>query len=295
MSRVASKLEEGNFKGAVRTVCSEDSIADIDSAETISALQEKHHPMHLDAHIPDLIEDASLSTPISEDDVFHAIRSFPRGSAGGPNRIRPQHLLDLTCASAERGGRVLLSALTSFCNHVVGGLTPESARPIFFGATLIPLKKKDGEIRPIAVGQTLRCLVAKCLSRRVAVTVGADLVPLQLGCGVPLGCEAAAHATCQYLHHMPQDHLLLKLDFRNAFNSIRRDKMLEALQQYIPDLSSFIYSAYVSPSHLFCGYHILKSAEDVQQGDSLGPLLFCITIQQLIVDLRADFKVFLPR
>ena len=127
MSRVASKLEEGNFKGAVRTVCSEDSIADIDSAETISALQEKHHPMHLDVHVPDLIEDTSLSTPISDDDVFHAIRSFPRGSAGRPNRIRPQHLLDLSCASAERGGRVLLSALTLFCNHVVGSLTPESA------------------------------------------------------------------------------------------------------------------------------------------------------------------------
>ena len=89
MSRVASKLEEGKFKGAVRTLCSEDSIADIDSAKTISALQKKHPPMLLDAHIPDLIEDASLSTPISEDDVFHAIRSFPRGSAGGPDRIRP--------------------------------------------------------------------------------------------------------------------------------------------------------------------------------------------------------------
>ena len=43
---------------------------------------------------------------------------------------------------------------------------------------------------------------------------------------------------------------------------------------------------------MFCGDHTLKSAEGVQQGDPLGPLLFCITIQQLIVDLRADFKVF---
>ena len=55
MSHVASNLEEGDFKGAICTLCSEDSIADIDSAETISALQEKHPPMHLDAHIPDLI------------------------------------------------------------------------------------------------------------------------------------------------------------------------------------------------------------------------------------------------
>ena len=167
----------------------------------------------------------------------------------------------------------------------LGGLTTESARPTFFGATLIPLKKKDGGIRPIAVDQILCHLVAKCISRRVAVTIGADLVPLQLGCGEPLGCQAEAYAMRQYLHHMPQDHFILKLYFRNTFSSLRRDKRLEYVQQCIPDLSSFIFFAYASPSHLFCGDHIIEYAEGVQQGDSLGPLQFCSTVQQLIVDL----------
>ena len=56
-------------------------------------------------------------------------------------------------------------------------------------------------------------------------------------------------------------------------------------------MSSFIYFAYASPSHLFCGDHILDSAEGVQQSP-LGPLLFYITVQQLIVDLRAELKDF---
>ena len=36
----------------------------------------------------------------------------------------------------------------------------------------------------------------------------------------------------------------------------------------------------------------MQSAEGVQQGDPLGPLLFCLTIQPLIQDLQSEFKVF---
>ena len=43
---------------------------------------------------------------------------------------------------------------------------------------------------------------------------------------------------------------------------------------------------------LFCGDQVLLSAEGVQQGDPLGPLLFCITIQPLIQNLQSQFKVF---
>ena len=151
-SRVSFKLEGGDFKGAVHVACSENSMADINAVETLGALKEKHPPMHPNSRFPPLVEGtASTQIFISEEDVCHAIRPFPRGSAGGPDGIRPHHLSDLTSASAERGGRELLSALTSFRNLVVSGLTPPFAQRIFFGATLISLRKKDGGVRPIAV------------------------------------------------------------------------------------------------------------------------------------------------
>ena len=292
-SHVSFKLEEGDFKGALRVACSEDSMADINAVETLSALKEKHPPMHLNSQFPPLVEGtASTQISISEEDVCHAIQSFPRGSAGGPDGIRPQHLSDLTSASAERGSRELLSPLTSFCNLVVSGLTPQFAQPIFFGATLIPLRKKDGGVHTIAVGQTFRRLVANCVSIHVIHNVRPDLAPLQLSCGVPLGCEAAALAAHHYLYCIPLNNLLLKLDFKKAFNTLRCDKMIDVVQQSTPEMFSFISSAYASPSHLFCGDNILQSAEGVQQGDPLGPLLFCITTQQLILNLRSEFSVF---
>ena len=78
-SRVSFKLEEGDFKGAVCVACSEDSMADINAVETLSALKEKHPPMHPNSRFPPLVEGtASIQISISED-VCHAIQSFPRG------------------------------------------------------------------------------------------------------------------------------------------------------------------------------------------------------------------------
>ena len=289
--RVSMKLGEGDYKGAVRIVCSEDTIADI-TDETISALQEKHPGMHPESRIPSPPEEFIPLPDVSEEEVASAIRAFPRGSAGGPDGIRPQHLLDLTSNSAERGGKDLLHALTAFANFVLRGDILQAVKPVFFGATLIPLRKKDGGIRPIAVGQTLRRLVAKCVSSRVTRCLGSEFAPRQLGCGVPLGCEAAAHATRLFLQNMPPGHLLLKLDFKNAFNTLRRDKMLESVKEVAPELFTFIHAAYGQPSLLFCGDCVLESAEGVQQGDPLGPLLFCLTIQPLILKLRSEFSVF---
>ena len=291
--RVSAKLEEGDYRGAVRAACSEDTIADL-SEDTLGALREKHPAVHPESCIPSPPppEQFSPLPAISQEIVVRAIQSFPRGSAGGPDGFRPQHLLDLTSASAERGGKELIRSLTCFINKVLEGKVPPSVQPIFFGATLIALQKKEGGVRPIAVGLSLRRLVAKCAGLHVMRTVGAGLAPLQLGCGVSLGCEAAAHAARLYLQNMPPSHLLLKLDFKNAFNSLRRDKMLEAVKENVPELFNFVHSAYNQPSMLFCGDRVMQSAEGVQQGDPLGPLLFCLAIQPLIQDLQSEFRVF---
>ena len=139
---------------------------------------------------------------------------------------------DLISVSAERGGIDLLSVFTNFTNiHVVlSGETPQPVQFTFFGATLIALQKKGGGLRPIAVGLTLRRLAAKCLGSRVLQPMLTLLAPFQLGYGTPHRVEAAVHATRLYLNNMPYDHLFLKLDFSNAFNFLRRDRMLESVR-----------------------------------------------------------------
>ena len=229
---------------------------------------------------------------VSEGTVAHAIRSFPNGSAGGPDGLRPQHLLDLTSASAGMRGQCLLQALTTFTNLILTGDTPLDIRLVFFVASLTALNKKGGYVRPIAVGCTLRRLVAKTASTAIMKRLGSLLAPLQLGYGTLLGAEAAAHSARLYLADLPLDYVLLKLDFKNAFNSVRRDKTLEAARQFAPEIFPFVYSCYAAPSSLNFHGTILHSTEGVQQGDPLGPLLYCLAIHPLMQQLKSEFCVF---
>ena len=60
-------------------------------------------------------------TFVREKEVLKAIRSFPCGSAGSPDGLRPQHLKDLICDSAEKGGKDLVHALSSLYLACFGG------------------------------------------------------------------------------------------------------------------------------------------------------------------------------
>ena len=96
----------------------------------------------------------------TEEEVIRAIRSFPPGSAGGPDGVRQQHFLEMI--SCREFGPELRSALTSFVNCLLQGNIHPQVSPVLFGGNLIPLEKKSGGIRPIAVGYTLRRIAAKC-------------------------------------------------------------------------------------------------------------------------------------
>ena len=74
--------------------------------------------------------------------------------------------------------------------------------------------------------------------------MGSLLSPLQLGFGVPRGIEAAVHAARDYLSSMDRGNVLLKLDFQNAFNSLRRDKMLNAVLQKAPSVFPLAHCTY---------------------------------------------------
>ena len=290
-SKVAGKLEEGDYRGAVRLACGSDSVAE-HSPETLEILNSKHPRPHPDSSIMPAPDADLFASSITEEDVRRAIMSFPNGSAGGPDGLRPQHLKDLIGPAAIVGGPLLLSALTSLVNLMLRGETPVPIRPFLFGAKLVALRKKQGGIRPIAVGCTLRRLAAKCASSIALRGLPDLLAPHQVGCGVPLGIDAAVHATRRYLQSLQSDQAIIKVDFTNAFNTIRRDRMLLAVEEFIPELLPFIHSVYCESSSLMWGTDIIQSSERIQQGDPLGPLLFCLSIHKMCTKLQSELAVF---
>ena len=115
---------------------------------------------------------------------------------------------------------------------------------------------------------------------------------IQLGCGALRGVEAAVHAFRKYLKDLQSDQVILKIDFKNAFNSVRRDKMLLAVEEFIPELHPFVHSSYCQSSSLMWENDVVLSSEGVQQGDPLGPLLFCLSIHKMCVKLKSELAVF---
>ena len=96
---------------------------------------------------------------------------------------------------------------------------PEAVQPFFFCASLVALEKKSGGVRPIAVGCTLRRLVAKLAGNMVVEDMAELLSPRQLGYGIRGGAEAAVHAARKFLQNLPAGHAMVKLDFCMYTNS----------------------------------------------------------------------------
>ena len=131
-TRVSAKLEEGDFRGAVRVASSEDRRADM-SESALTALQGKHPTPHPNTSIPPFPGLPPLLSVVSLEEVSRAIMSFPNGSAGSPDGLRPQHLKDMIGHSANSGGHSLLTALAAFVTLVLEGRTPSSVHPYFLG------------------------------------------------------------------------------------------------------------------------------------------------------------------
>ena len=125
----------------------------------------------------------------------------------------------------------------------------------------------------------------------VVEDMAALLAPRQLGYGVKGGAEAAVHAARKFLSNMDPDCAFVKLDFRNAFNCIRQDCMLQAVCDLAPTIYPFVHSVYLAPSLLRWGDKSISSAEGVQQGDLLGPLLFCLTLHRHCLQLRSELCI----
>ena len=275
---VRSKLEDGNIKAAVRIICSDDKPAPNDQA-TLESLQRRHPAAPVDGNIlPNPCAYSAMQA--TEQDVIKAIRSFPVGSSAGPDGLRPQHLLDLI--NCQEAGNALITSITALINLLLQGRCPPEVTAVLFGGKLLALKKKSGGIRPIAIGYTWRRLAAKCANCYANSHLADKLLPFQLGVNTPGGCEAVVHATRRFLSKMAADDIVVKLDFSNAFNCLRRDVMLQTVADDLPYLYRFCHLAYGAQTMLRFGEHTIWSQEGVQQGDPLGPLLFCLTIQPLL-------------
>ena len=146
------------------------------------------------------------------------------------------------------------------------------------------------------MGNVYRRLPGRIGARHIAATLGPELRPIQLGVGTPLGCETAVHAVREYISADRTDsetpRVLVKIDVRNAFNTIRRDVVLTRIHERCPEVYPMAHQAYHLQTPLHIGEQTISSSSGVQQGDPLGPAAFALAVDACARTMRSPLNVW---
>ena len=273
---------DGQYSRAMASLISED-LAPV-TEETCAKLKEKH-PAPL--RQPPILQPPKASPPITEETVRDALRSFGKGTSGGTMGLRAEYLLGALNETTPVG---FLTTLTKMVNWLKDAKAPLIVQPYFAGARLTALIKKNRDVRPIAAGEILRRLVAKCLCATHKDAAAAHFKGYQYGVATPAGAERMIHFLRRTMaaHATDTDWVVLKVDLKNAFNCISRARLLELVLVHAPDMYHWVDWCYRTSSVLTFSDFRVGSREGVQQGDPLGPFLFSLVIHALILRISAE-------
>ena len=156
--------------------------------------------------------------------------SFGPGSAGGLLGYKP-YLLQQGIRTESR----FSEALTVAVNHLASGKAPRFLKRFLAGGVSIALQKDATAIRPLACGDPLRRLVGKCFCVVAREEISQSFQGKNFGVGCRGGVEVVAHSLRDVLSkHTDSNLALLKIDFKNAFNLIKREHFVPAVCQDVP-------------------------------------------------------------
>ena len=108
------------------------------------------------------------------------------------------------------------------------------------------------------------------------------------------GAKIAAHSFRNLIEcdDNPKCTFLLKLDFKNVFNSLNRETMLNHVYSNRPEWYNYTQCAYGKPSYLFHGSSVIMSEDGTQQGDPEAQPLFAETIHILVKQLESKINIW---
>ena len=121
-----------------------------------------------------------------------------------------------------------MTALCLFVNKCASGNLPVDFTQFLTSANLVPVCKKDDEVRPIACGEVLCRFVEIAILKKVLPGVAEHLLPLKVGVNLR---DAPTHVALDCAQALPlvgghKGFGLLQIDMVNAFNTVSREAIL---------------------------------------------------------------------
>ena len=86
--------------------------------------------------------------------------------------------------------------------------------------------------------------------------------------------------------------IIVKLDMINAFNSVRRDHVIQTCLDRKPEIAKLPFLAYSKPTSVIASGHSITSSTVVQQGDTISPLLFALAVDKIASGVESELNVW---
>ena len=230
-ARIFAKLVmEGQINSALRYLSEDDSGGVLPLTDDVVRQLKEKHPDAQRAKLGSLLLGPEEDIP---DSVYQEINgelvreaALRTKGSGGPSGVDANGFKRiLACKSFKRSSINLCESIATLtrrlCTEFVDPLTIE---PIV-ASRLIPLDKGNGVVRPIGVGEVIRRIIGKCITRVAKQDVINASGAMQVCTGQKSGGEAAIHAMRNISEADETDAALL-VDASNAFNSLNRGAAL---------------------------------------------------------------------
>ena len=212
--------------------------------------------------------------------VRRAVTNLGVLAAPGPSGLRPEHLrLALQTRSCAEDVEILLA---EFVDHICAGRVSRGLRDCALSG--IP-KPRSTTLRPIGAGDILRRMATSLAAHAISLSpVATELEAHGQLCLAPHGALRASRR----VHDMARRGLwIIAIDSSNAFNSIRRHRILHAMRGILGEAITRALYDHVCRMWVRggAGEHI-RGEEGVVQGCGLGMVLFAKGQDAILEDAR---------
>ena len=276
-ARAKSLCLQGQF-GRAAKILSSDGVAP-DNKETLKELMNLRPAEEMPPRVTD--DYSSYAYQFDEASVFKQLQSFSNLTAAGPFKMYTEHLLHAVTCAVPNQSKKSITSIANLVNLASRGQLPSFVAPTFCSASLTALKKTKRGVRPIAVGEVLRRLIAKCIAQEASSEAVEHFSSRHFGVAVKCGAESIVHATKQFFQKLLNNEKtgLLQIDFKRTFNSITRSSVLDATRKFILFLAPFASFCYSQHSKLFFNVtHKQKGIRSPKSRPTGSPTIFFRTL-----------------
>jgi hypothetical protein len=275
IKRMRNLLSNGRAGKALRSLEAHVEQTPLPEPDVVKARMLELHPKATVTDFLPVPSDDWESLMLGEDQVSCGIEELPKES-GTAFSAWTYELVQL----AIKGSPPMLTLITKLFNLMLSG---KAGDPNLWGTSrLIPIGKKGGGVRPIAIGEIWLRVINRIIAKQLSKEAAIYLAPYQLGVGVPGGVETIIHTAS--IAHQHRNLSIMAIDFTNAFNTIRRRFIYDGLCDAFPSLRRYFVWSYGKASVL-CdnnGIPVCTSETGVRQGDPLGPMFFSLGLHQVL-------------